>query len=163
MVHLPPFQASAKVWFCVVPTVTQAVAEVHDTPAGRTRGASPGGPGGTGRRWIVHRMPFQCSAIPNTPPSWVPTAVQAVGEAQDTAVSTVYPKSRTLGVGWTAHRTPFQRSARVRARLAEEPTAVHAVGDVHDTPLSSLAREGFGVRTNCQRVPFHISASVMSR
>jgi hypothetical protein len=89
--------------------------------------------------------------------------VQAVGVAQDTAVSTVYPMRRALGVRWTAHRTPFQRSASVRPRLAEDPTAVQAVGDVQDTPLSSLARDGLGVTTIRQRDPFHIAASVMSR
>src|SRR6516165_9429584 len=49
-VHLLPFQASARVWFWVVPTVTQAVAVMHDTPAGTTSGSSPGAPGGTGSR-----------------------------------------------------------------------------------------------------------------
>ena len=67
MVQAAPFQRSAMVAPWLLPTVTQAVADAHDTLAGRTRGSSPGGPGGTGRRRIVHRLPSQCSAMPEMP------------------------------------------------------------------------------------------------
>ena len=66
-VQVPPFQRSAMVWFCVVPTVVQAVADVQETLAGSTEDSSPGGTGGTGRRRIVHRVPSQRSAMPETP------------------------------------------------------------------------------------------------
>jgi hypothetical protein len=51
-----------------------------------------------GKRWIAHRVPFHCSAIPSAPPSYAPTAAQSVVEAQDTAVSAVYPMRLTSGV-----------------------------------------------------------------
>jgi hypothetical protein len=43
--------------FWVVPTVMQAAAEVHETLTGTISGASPGAPGGVGKRWIAHRVP----------------------------------------------------------------------------------------------------------
>ena len=68
MVQVVPFQRSARVAVWLLPTVTQAVADAQDTLAGTTRGSSPGGPGGTGRRWTVHRTPSQCSAMAKMPP-----------------------------------------------------------------------------------------------
>ena len=67
LVHVAPFQRSAMVAVWLLPTVTQAVTDTQDTLTGSTRGSSPGGTGGTGRRWIVHRLPSQCSAMPKMP------------------------------------------------------------------------------------------------
>lgn len=67
IVQAAPFQRSAMVAAWLLPTVTQAVADAHDTLAGRTTGSWPGGAGGTGRRRIVHRLPSQCSAMPEMP------------------------------------------------------------------------------------------------
>jgi hypothetical protein len=41
MVHLLPFQRSASVLFSVVPTVMQAVPEVHETTRGASRTSGP--------------------------------------------------------------------------------------------------------------------------
>ncbi len=65
-----------------------------------------------------------------------PTAVHAVAEGQDTALSTPSLAPVGLGVVWTDQLVPFQTSARVP--LSATPTAVQALADGHDTPLSWL-------------------------
>lgn len=114
--QVEPFQRSARVAAWLLPTATQAVADAHDTLAGRTRGSSPGATGGTGSRWIVHLLPSQCSAMPKMPPLQVPTAMQFAAVAQDTAVSAEYPMWPMSWVRWTVHRVPFHRSVSVLSR-----------------------------------------------
>ncbi len=84
-------------------------------------------------------MPFQASA--KAPEAEVPTALQAVAEMHDMAVSwVVWPTG--LGVGWIAQRAPFQAlSERPLSPgvVDREPTAVHAVFDLQDPPQEFLS------------------------
>ena len=64
--------------------------------------------------WIVHEVPFHCSASPETRVFDVnPTAVQAVVDVHDTAERLLKSAPVGSGVGWTVHRLPSHVSTRV--------------------------------------------------
>ena len=94
----------------IVPTATQAVVVVQDTPS--SSGSRPSTIG-VGVGSIVHWVPSQDSArvpLPSRPLS-LPTAVHAVADVQDTASRTLAVAFGGVGVGWTVQDEPFQRSA----------------------------------------------------
>ena len=99
---------------------------------------------GCGVGCTFHTLPFQRSTNDaQVLPLESPTAVQAIGEVQDTPTSWVNMAFFTLATGWSVHLTPFQRSANAvifRERRSfpstENPTATHAVAEVQDTPRS---------------------------
>jgi hypothetical protein len=66
MVHLLPFHRSASGALSMAPTAVQAAAEPQETPAG-TNGPLADVPDVVGKRWIVHRVPFHCSAMACAP------------------------------------------------------------------------------------------------
>jgi hypothetical protein len=87
-------------------------------------------PTGVGMASTDHFLPFHrsasgCSLLPPKP-----TAVQAVADEHDTALSTLFAVK--AWVAWTDHRLSVQRSAKT-PRL-EFPTAKQTVVDGHDTP-----------------------------
>jgi hypothetical protein len=95
-----------------VPTAVQAVAELHDTPL-RTLYVAPGE---LGLVWIDQLVPFHRSAKVTTLPArlWkYPTAIQAVGDVHDTALSWPDVAPVGLGVGCIVQLVPFHRSANV--------------------------------------------------
>jgi hypothetical protein len=65
--------------------------------------------------WIVHEVPFHCSASPETRVLFDvnPTAVQAVVDVHDTAERLLESAPVGSGVGWTVHRLPSHASTRV--------------------------------------------------
>jgi hypothetical protein len=89
-------------------------------------------PLGVGVDWIDHVRPSHCSTSGVSPP--IPTAVQAVGVAQDTLSKELYPALAGAGAFSIDHLRPFQRSASGNWPLF--PTATQTVGDGHDTPVS---------------------------
>jgi hypothetical protein len=94
------------------PTAVQAFAELHDTLLSRLDFA----PEGLGAGWMAHVVPDQDSASATWVPAEVvsvPTAVQALDPAHETAVRTLARAPAGLRVGWTAQLVPFQRYARV--------------------------------------------------
>jgi len=97
---------------------------------------------GCGVGCTFHTLPFQRSTN-DASALWLPTAVQAFGEVQDTPNSWVNMAFFTLATGWSVHLTPFQRSANAVILLepcslpsTENPTATHAVAEMQDTPRS---------------------------
>ncbi|MDQ6744435.1 MAG: hypothetical protein M3Z27_00200 [Actinomycetota bacterium] len=122
----------------------QAAAEVQDTPLRLTFVA----PIGMGVLWIVQLVPSQPSirgvvvlVVPLVLTE-IPTAVQAVGEVQDTALRLLLELPIGMGALWALQLVPSQRSIKgvvvVPLPSRELPTAVQAVGEVHDTPLRLL-------------------------
>src|SRR6516164_1902084 len=114
--HAVPFQRSASVTVVVLvevlPTAVQALADVHDTPPRTTDDP----PAGVGVCWIDHVVPFHRSA--SDPPLLgpvlsMPTAVQALADAHDTAPRPLPWTPVGLGVCWIDHLVPFHRSASV--------------------------------------------------
>jgi hypothetical protein len=160
-----PFHRSARATrmpalLVVWPTAVHAAGDVHETPT-----SCPGGRVGVGR--TRQRVPFHRSA--RYPPMVLlglavpPTAMQDLGEVQDTPRRPLAAAPTRLGVDWMAHWVPFQCSARVSGvlrLLMELPTAVQADADVQATPLrkENCAPAGLGVALIDQRVPFQRSA-----
>jgi hypothetical protein len=100
-----PFQRSTT----PVPTAVQALAELHETPAG-----SPvGDPGGRMVGWTDQLLPFQRAAMPD------PTAAQAVGDTHDT-LAKLPPAPASAGAGSVDQLAPSQCSTTaVSAWLAK--------------------------------------------
>jgi hypothetical protein len=117
--QLLPFQASASAvgysWLLsrYEPTATQEVADSQETPdSDSLRSETDGFAVGC----VVQLLPFRRSASETVLPlesSVSPTAVQTLGEAHDTALSTPQPQLLGLGVGSIVQALPFQASARV--------------------------------------------------
>jgi len=134
-----------------LPTAVQDRAETQDTPLSESK--EPCGALGLGT--MVHRVPFQDSAKVSERPR-NPTAVQALGERQDTPSRTV---SDLCGLGTMAHLVPFHDSMRVLAAAPEAwkfPTAVQDRAETQETALSSLeapAGPAWGVGTSFQARP----------
>ena len=115
--------------------------------------------------WTRQVLPFQTSArfalVSGFLPGVLPTAMQAVADAQDTPekVALTAPPGRM--VGWIRQRVPFHLSARVNPGLdrlaACDPTAVQARPDVHETADSTLMpapfRFWFGVGSTFHPLP----------
>jgi hypothetical protein len=80
----------------------------------------------------------------------VPTAMQAVEDAQETSVT------EARGVHCVAHRCPFQRR-NAKCPPVSSPGAMHHVAEAHDTAVS-LAANDSSVPTN-QSAPFNPSQS----
>src|SRR5215472_24667 len=166
--QVAPFQISASVTPgappCAPPTAMQDRAVGQDTPDR----ALPDGITRPAAGWIRHAEPFQRSASAPDPerPAKSPTAVQALGAEQDTAVSRL---TRAPGMFWLLrrmrHLAPFQASARVPTpdRAWWYPTAIQARGERQDTELSVLPRSrlvrGARVASRCHLSPVHASAS----
>lgn len=147
------------------PTAVQLLARAHEIP---TRVLKFVATGGLGVACTHHLLPFQCSASVN-PASllsrYCPTAVQLVGEGQETSYRELVAARAGLGVSWIDHVLPFQCSARVNPGpllVRYSPTAVQLVGEGHDTCCSALlvAAAGLGVCWMAQVPPFQYSASV---
>src|SRR5215472_11783381 len=166
MRQVAPFHRSARVCTipaaeCCSPMAVQAEGEVQDTPPRKLCTAFAGL--GAGR--MVHLFPFHRSAKDRTGPDWeevvkyAPTAMQAVGEVQDTAGRKLATAPAGTGVGWMVQVEPFHRSARTRL-LAVAPTAVQAEREAHDTLSRAPPPAGLGVGWMRQVWPFHRSASV---
>jgi hypothetical protein len=148
-----------------LPTLMQAVGELHETPDKLLCGEL-GGPWKSGTDQVV---PFQlsASAAVELSPVLNPTALQAVlplAETQDTLENplAVLPAGTTTFCG--VHLVPFQRSASgtLLVPLKNEPTAVQAFGAVHESPCraGSEPPAGMGAFWMVQFVPFHASAQV---
>src|SRR5215472_7005097 len=139
-----------------LPTASQAVAAVHDTPDNPL----PVAPAGLGVAWSFHAVPFHPSA--SVPEGEPPTAWQASEARHDTPPRLVNLLPPGLGVGWSFHAVPFHPSANVPELVA--PTASQALAAVHDTPDRTLfvAPAGLGAGCSFHAVPFHASASVTS-
>src|SRR5215469_14824616 len=157
MLHLVPFQRSAKVPEFENPTA------VHDTAEGQaTPKRTPPPDGGLRAGWISHLVPSHRSA--KVPAFEAPTAVQAEAEEQETPNKSP-PPAEGSGVAWMDHLVPSHRSARVMSvpeRVNASPTATQAEADGQSTAFSQLlgAPAGFGVDTALQLAPFHRSAKV---
>jgi hypothetical protein len=152
--HLPRVQRSANVPppVLVYPTAVQSVADGQDTLV------SPELSAGLRVRCSVHRLPFQRSAsAPLNPAN--PTAMQAVGDMQDTPVN---QPNRPVPEAWIVQVVPFQRSDSVFRPSPVDPTAMQYVARGHDTADSSgLRPAGLGVDCRFHCRPFHRSASVL--
>jgi len=111
-------------------------------------------------------VPFHaCARVTVLPllPTSAPAAVQARGEAQDTAKNALARAPAGRGVAWMAQFLPFHRSARGRAAPAlvtYSPAAVQVRGDEQDTAKNPLASApaGRGIAWIAQFLPFHRSA-----
>jgi len=120
----------------------QALRDVHDTALR----FPPVEDLGVGIDWSRHLLPFQASArfTLRCVPLWIvlPTAVQAVADAQDTPLKAVLLAPVGMAVGRIRQRVPFHLSASVNDEpdklAACEPTAVQARAEVHETAESSL-------------------------
>jgi hypothetical protein len=141
--HWAPFHRSASVTkvpelFPYPPTALQLAADVQATPLRKLNSA----PEGFGVGWMLHLVPFQCSAkVPEFEP---PTAVHDDAEVHDTPLSPA-PPCGGLGVAWIAQVVPFQCSAKVPE--FENPTAVHDTAEVQATPnRAPPPAAGLGVR-----------------
>jgi hypothetical protein len=162
-VQLVPSQSSASVPAAPDPTAMQAVAAGHDTLF-----SVPNVLDGYEMLWLVQLVPFQRSSSGTSVPLlsvYVPTAVHAIADEHDTAVSAPWAATVALGVRWTDHREPFQRSAKIsgctRGTLKSYPTAVQADGEVHETPVRGEKSELVDVEGCCSdhRDPFHRSTT----
>lgn len=105
-VHSVPFQRSARLALLELPTATHADAVEHETLC-----IVPPLPGAT--VCTLHIIPFQRSTMGMVPPV-PPTAVHALLEVQDTALSLLM-LSFGLGDVWSFHSVPFQLSATVES------------------------------------------------
>ena len=117
---------------------------------------------------VVQLVPFHCSAtgVVKTEPALLgydPTAVHALSDEHDTAVSPTLRPAGQLGMVCTVQLVPFHRSANVERapELVLSPTAVHAVADGHEIPSSSLSSQvdESAVDWIVHVVPFHRSAN----
>jgi hypothetical protein len=135
------------------PTAVQALADVHDTPRSWLWSAVEVG-------WIVHVVPFQCSANVRsapTPSLYEPTATQAIGDEHDTPFSWAWDAPTGLGICSTVHVLPFQRSTKVKVLTpgsTDHPAAVQASADVHDTADSAPPPGRIGVGWITHANPF---------
>ena len=161
MVHVVPFQPSARVAVEVAPTASHTVAAVQDTLFNLLEVA----PVGSTVVWIVQEVPFHRSASVRVvlPSDQDPTAVHARLEVQDTPsnLDSTVPIGRAV---CTFQLVPFQRSARgtvVSELFWKNPTAVQFVADVQETSVSEAlwAPVGLGPVWILQVVPFQRSAS----
>ena len=134
------------------PTAVHAVFVLHDTAV-----SSGPQPRGLAACWVDQLVPFQRSA--KVARADLPTAVQALTDAHDTAARLLLPAPLALGVLWIDQRLPFQRSAKVAK--AELPTAVQALTDAHDTAARLLlpAPLALGVLWIDHLAPFQRSTS----
>jgi hypothetical protein len=143
----------------VFPTAVHADLEVHETAPRKYPGLCE-----VGDPWLLHFVPFHCSAIvPTLLPelsNQPPTAVHAFAEVHDTPVGRPPAASASVGIGWRLHLFPSHLSAPIAPPVLF-PTAVHALGEVQETAFKN--QPGLfevGVGWMLQRVPFQRSVSV---
>jgi hypothetical protein len=112
--HRTPFHRSTSVRvvapLTTSPTVTQSLADTHETP----KSAATEAPLGAGAGWLDQRLPFHRSTSGTTVPARLasnPTAMQSLDATHDTPVRKLLPDS--AGVDWIVHFVPFQRSTRI--------------------------------------------------
>jgi hypothetical protein len=93
-----------------------AVVDAHDTRSS----VVPRAPAGLGVDTTNQLVPSHAStgARSSLLPEEVPTAVQAVADAQETPLSTLSRAPCGVAIDWTDQRVPFQASAR---STKEEP------------------------------------------
>jgi hypothetical protein len=161
----------------LLPTAVHALEDVHDTLVRALTNAD----GGSGIGWSAQRRPSQRSASatsrysPRTP--WyvprlyaTPTAVQAVGDAHDTAERIAFAYPEGLAVRWIDQRWPSHLSASVTSGLWSlpdpspsrySPTAIHEFGDGHATPFTAIGAAAVGsvIGATSHRAPFQRSRS----
>src|SRR6516165_1412021 len=111
-------------------------------------------------------LPFQDSArvrrriMPVLVSTYVPTAVQAVAEVQETPDRTLLSLVPASALGTTDQVLPFQDSTRVPLGAVTrrcEPTAVQAVTEIQDTLARSALCSFGGFGATDQVLPFQIS------
>jgi hypothetical protein len=135
MLHLVPFQLSARVPALDPPTAVHADAEVQDTAFRLLRGRE-------GVAWMLHLVPFHRSArvLALAPKGLAtPTAVHAAGDVQDTPNRLLTAAPGGLGIGRTRQEWPFHCSARLTPGpedLVYVPTAMHEFAAGQDTQKS---------------------------
>ncbi len=117
---------------------------------------------GLGVDWMVHAVPFHCSA--SVPRVESPTAMHAVEDVQDTPEKPLDCAPDGFGVDWTAQVVPFHRSASVTPTpelSVKLPTAVQLEADEHDTAFKNVlcAPGGSGIDWMLHVVPSHRSAN----
>src|SRR4029077_4042266 len=113
--QLVPFHASASSAVLppdvsALPAAVPAAGELQDPPLS----PEPGDPAGRGTDWTLQLAPFHPAASGTL--AWelsmsLPTAVQAVGVAHDTARSSLPSDPAGLGTAWMLQLVPFHRSA----------------------------------------------------
>ncbi len=117
---------------------------------------------GLGVDWMVHAVPFHCSA--SVPRVESPTAMHAVEDVQDTPEKPLDCAPDGFGVDWTAQVVPFHRSVSVTPTpelSVKLPTAVQLEADEHDTAFKNVpcAPGGSGIDWTRHVVPSHRSAN----
>jgi hypothetical protein len=94
----------------------------------------------------------------------LPTAMQEVAEAHETASNVAFAEPVGFGVLCTVQAAPSHRSASVtftEPGPSKLPTAVQAVGEVQDTAFRTpLVFDGSGTDRLVHLLPFHDSASI---
>jgi hypothetical protein len=109
ILHLVPFQRSARTPESDWPTAKHSDSDAHDTAFRET-------PGTVGIGWFCHLVPFQCCAtadlIPSVGPA-VPTAKQLEVDGQATPFSWVSAAPTGFGLSWSRHLLPSHRCAIV--------------------------------------------------
>jgi hypothetical protein len=120
------------------PTAMQNLPDVHDTPLSVASSA----PTGLVVRWIDQRLPFQCSASGASRPraNFAPTALQAVADVHDTALSAPTPGERTTAqVAVVARAASGSNSAH--ATQINRPTAIAPKDAIHPASPRPFAQE----------------------
>jgi hypothetical protein len=170
MLQLVPSQCSVSVpselpeLSRAVPTATQAVGDVHETPFSAPAAAPPGFGVGT----IRHAVPSQSSArlplgLPKGKSVVPPTAMQLEDDLHDTPTSCAPCVPCGLTVGWTLHWVPSHPWPTVT--IAPEastpyPTAIQAEAPGQATPISRPLLSAFEVACRLQLWPSQRSARV---
>jgi hypothetical protein len=145
IVHLLPFQLSARVPALDAPTAVHADADVQETALRLPCG-------GEGVAWMLHLVPFHRSArVLALAPKGLepPTAVHADADVQDTPSRLLTAAPGGLGMGNTRQEWPFHCSARLTPGpegLVYVPTAMHESAAGQDTQKSwPVGTRGFGL------------------
>src|SRR5215470_4945085 len=109
MLHVVPFHRSASAGptgspflSTAAPTAVQAEGPVQATP----ESSAPRVPAGLGVAWMLHLLPFHCSAMVTQVPEALTaaaTAVQAEAEVQATEFRKVACAPGRCGIGTTLH------------------------------------------------------------
>ena len=166
MAQALPFQCSASglVPPEAYPTAVHLWAVAHETPFSALLA-------GLGVACTDQLLPFQYSATVSAvrlPLVYWPTAVQMVGEGQETPCKRLLAAPAGLGVAWTDHLLlPSQCSASITVAagplVSYHPTAVQPLARAHEIPtrvLKFVAPGGLGVACTHHLLPFQCSARV---
>jgi hypothetical protein len=171
MAQVLPFQCSASGRVppeaLTYPTAVHLWAVAHETPFS----ARLAEPAELGVACTDQVLPFQYSATVSAVrllSVYWPTAVQLVGEGQETPCKRLLAAAAGLGVAWIDHLLlPSQCSASITEAagplVSYHPTAVQLLARAHEIPtrvLNFVALVGLGVACTHHLLPFQCSASV---